>query len=85
MEEAERIRQHEKEVLRIQVEADRIRLQETSMSPEINDSANRPQNSGRSHKLPVFSEAKDDMDAYLQIFEGTLKTMNGMPSITELI
>ena len=28
MEEAERIRQHEKEVLRIQVEADRIRLQE---------------------------------------------------------
>ena len=68
-EEAERIRQHEKKVLRIQVEADRIRLQETSMSREMNDSANRPRNSGRSPKLPVFSEAKDDMDAYLQIFE----------------
>ena len=66
MEEAERIRQHEKEVLRIQVEADRIRLQETSMSREMNDSANRPQDSGRSPKLPVFSEANDDMDAYLQ-------------------
>ena len=69
MEEAERIRQHEKEVLRIQVEADRIRLQETSMSREMNDSANRPRNSGRSPKLPVFSEAKDDMDACLQRFE----------------
>ncbi len=69
MEEAERIRQHEKEVLRIQVEADRIRLQETSMSCEINDSANRRRNSGRSPKLPVFSEATDDMDAYLQRFE----------------
>ena len=43
-----------KEVLRIQVEADRIRLQETSMSREMNDSANRPRNSGRSPKLPVF-------------------------------
>ena len=32
MEEAERIRQHEKGVLRTQVEADRIRSQETSMS-----------------------------------------------------
>ena len=69
MEEAERIRQHEKEVLRIQVEADRIRLQETSMSRDMNDSANRPWNNGRSPKLSVFSEAKDDMDAYLQRFE----------------
>ena len=69
MEEAEKIRQHEKEVLRIQVEADRIRLQETSMSREMNDSANRTRNSGRSPKLPVFSEAKDDMDTYLQRFE----------------
>ena len=68
-EDEERIRQHEKEVLRIQVEADRIRLQETSMSREMNDSANRPRNSGRSPKLPVFSEAKDDTDAYLQRFE----------------
>ena len=68
-EEAERIRQHEKDVLRIQVEADRIRLQETSMSREMNDSAYRPRNSGRSPKLPVFSEGKDDMDAYLQRFE----------------
>ena len=55
--------QHEKKVLRIQVEADRIRLQETSMSCEMNDSANRPRNSWRSPKLPMFSEAKDDMDA----------------------
>ena len=39
------------------------------MSREINDSANRPRNSGRSPKLPVFSEANDDMDAYLQRFE----------------
>ena len=39
------------------------------MSREMNDSANRPRNSGRSPKLPVFSEAKDDMDAYLQRFE----------------
>ena len=69
MEEAERIRQHEKGVLRIQVEADRIRSQETSMSREMNDSAYRPRNSGRSPKLPVFSEGKDDMDAYLQRFE----------------
>ena len=37
MEEAERIWQHDKDVLRIQVEADRIRLQETSMSREMND------------------------------------------------
>ena len=63
MKEAERIRQHEKEVLRIQLEADRIRLQ------EISDSANRPRNSGRSPTLPVFSEANDGMDAYLQRFE----------------
>ena len=69
MEEAERIRQHVKEVLRIQVEADRIRLQETSMSREMNDSAYRPRNRGCSPKLPVFSEVKDDMDAYLQRFE----------------
>ena len=69
MEEAERIRQHEKEVLRIQVEADRIRLQETSMSREMNDSAYTPRNSGCSPKLLVFSEGKDDMDAYLQRFE----------------
>ena len=68
-EEAERIRQHENDVLRIQVEADRIRSQETSMSREMNDSAYRPRNSGRSPKLPVFSEGKDDMDAYLQRFE----------------
>ena len=68
-EEAERIRQHEKDVLRIQVEADRIHSQETSMSREMNDSAYRPRNSGRSPKLPVFSEGKDDMDAYLQRFE----------------
>ena len=69
MEEAERIRQHEKEILRIQVEADQTRLQETSMSREMNDSANRPRNSGRSPKLPVFSEAKDDMDAYIHRLE----------------
>ena len=68
-EEAERIRQHEKNVLRIQVEADRIHSQETSMSREMNDSAYRPRDSGRSPKLPVFSEGKDDMDAYLQRFE----------------
>ena len=68
-EEAERIRQHEKDVLRIQVEADRIHSQETSMSREMNDSAYRPRNSGCSPKLPVFSEGKDDMDAYLQRFE----------------
>ena len=62
-------RQHEKEVLRIQVEADRIRLQETTMSREMNDSANRSRNSERSPTFPVFSEAKDDMDAYIQRFE----------------
>ena len=56
-------------LLRIQVEADRIRFHETSMTREVNDSANRPRNSGRSTKLPVFFYAKDDMDAYLQIFE----------------
>ena len=39
------------------------------MSREMNDSAYRPRNSGRSPKLPVFSEGKDDMDAYLQRFE----------------
>ena len=39
------------------------------MSCEINDSVNRPRNSGRSLKLPVFCDGKDDMDAYLQIFE----------------
>ena len=55
-------------LLRIQVEADRIRFHETSMPREVNDSANRPRNSGRSTKLPVFFDAKDDMDAYLQIF-----------------
>ena len=65
----QRIRLREKELLRIQVEADRICLQETSMSREMNDSAYRPRNSGRGPKLPVFSEAKDDMDAYLQRFE----------------
>ena len=64
-----RIRQHEKEVLLIQVEADRIRVQETSMSREMNDSVNRSRNSGRSPKLPVFCDGKDDMDAYLQRFE----------------
>ena len=69
MEEAERIRQHETAVLRIRVEADRIGFHEISMSREINDSANRPRNSGRSPKLPVFCDAKDDMDAYLQRFE----------------
>ena len=69
MEEAERIRQHETEVLRIRVEADRIGFHEISMSREINDSANRPRNSGRSPKLPVFCDAKDDMDAYLQRVE----------------
>ena len=69
LEDEERIRQHEKEVLLIQVEADRIRVQETSMSREMNDSVNRPRNSGRSPKLPVFCDGKDDMDAYLQRFE----------------
>ena len=39
------------------------------MSREMNDSAYRSRNSGRSPKLPVFSEGKDDMDAYLQRFE----------------
>ena len=39
------------------------------MSHEINDSANRPRNSGRSPKLPEFCNAKDDMDAYLQRVE----------------
>ena len=68
-EEAERIRQHEKDILRIQAESDRIRSQETSMSREINDSAYRPRNYGRSPKLPVFCDGKDDMDAYLQRFE----------------
>ena len=63
---AERIRQHEKEVLPIQLEADRIHLQEIS---EMNDSAKRPRNSGRSPTLPVFSEANYGMDAYLQRFE----------------
>ena len=69
LEDEERIRQHEKEVLLIQVEADRIRVQETSMSREMNDSVNRPRNSRRSPKLPVFCDGKDDMDAYLQRFE----------------
>ena len=69
LEEEERIRQHEKKVLLIQVEADRIRVQETSMSREMNDSVNKPRNSGRSPKLPVFCDDKDDMDAYLQRFE----------------
>ena len=68
-EEAERNRQHETEVLRIQVEADRIRFHETSMSREMNDSANRPRNIGRSPQLPLFCDTKDDMDAYLQRFE----------------
>ena len=68
-EDEERIRQHEKEVLLIQVEADRIRVQETCMSRELNDSVNRPRNSGRSPKLPVFCDGEDDMDAYLQRFE----------------
>ena len=69
MEESERIGHHDKEVTRIQVEADRIRFHETSVSRDMNDSANRPRNSGRIPKLPVFCDAKDDMDAYLQIFE----------------
>ena len=69
MEDEDMIRQHVKEVLLIQVAADRIRVQETSMSREMNDSVNRPRNSGRSPKLPVFCDGKDDMDAYLQIFE----------------
>ena len=68
-EEAENIRQHEKDVLRIQAESDRIRSQETSMSHVMNDSAYRHRNSGRSPKLPVFCDGKDDMDAYLQRFE----------------
>ena len=68
-EEAEKIRQHEKDVLRIQAESDRIRSQETSMSHVMNDSAYRHRNSGRSPKLPVFCDGKDDMDAYLQRFE----------------
>ena len=42
MEEAEGIRQHEKEVLRVQLESDRIRVPEASMSREMNDSVNRP-------------------------------------------
>ena len=67
--EAEKIRQHEKDVLRIQAESDRIRSQETSMSHVMNDSAYRHRNSGRSPKLPVFCDGKDDMDAYLQRFE----------------
>ena len=69
MEEAEMIRIHETEVLRIQIEADRIRFHETSMPREMNDSANRPRNSGCTPKLPVFCDAKYDMDAYLQRFE----------------
>ena len=69
MEEAERIRHHEKEVTRIQVKADRIHFHETSMTRETNDSATMPRNSGRIPKLPVFCGGNDDMDSYLQRLE----------------
>ena len=44
------------------------------MPRQMNDSANKPRNSGRSPTLPVFCDAKDGMDAYLQRFEIYVET-----------
>ena len=64
--------QHEKEILMLQLEADRLRVQEAreaSISHAQLDSSRSTRIGGRSPKLPSFCDGKDDMDSYLQRFE----------------
>ena len=68
-ESAAAVREHERHMLQLQVEADRLRVQEANTTRERLDSTKTFRSPGRSPKLPPFNDAKDDMDAYLQRFE----------------
>ena len=68
-ESAAAVREHERHMFQLQVEADRLRVQEANTTRERLDSTRTFRSPGRSPKLPPFNDAKDDMDAYLQRFE----------------
>ena len=63
------VREHDKQMLQLQIEADRLRVQEANTIRERLDSTRTIRSHGRSPKLPPFNDTKDDMDAYLQRFE----------------
>ncbi len=85
MDEAERIGQLEKEVLRIQIEADRIRVHEASMSPEINDSVNRPRTSGRSPIYLCFAMLRMIWTHIFRDAKHMQRTRDGKLTVLELI
>ena len=61
-----------------QIEADRIRIHEANITREHLNSTRTSRNPARSPKLPPFNDTKDDMDAYIYIYN-VLKGRLGFP------
>ena len=70
------VRDHDKQMSQLQIEADRLRVQEANTTRERLDSTRTIRSPGLSPKLPPFNDTKDDIDC--SVLKGMQRMKTGI-------